>query len=346
MKFIRSSFCFFVTSIVFAPVVSRAALSLSLSLVGDPGNANDSTGFGGVSYTYAIGTTEVTINQYATFLNSVAKTDDFGLWENYMGINVQMQGITRSGSSGSYSYLVVGDGNRPMAAITWFRAARFTNWLQNGQPNTGVETAATTEDGVYTLLGATSGVSISKNAGALYWIPSENEWYKAAYYQPAAKGGDTDGYWLYPMKTNSVPYSDQPPGTTPDNTRVGNFQKDDATANGYDDGFAVTGSTNFPSSNALTDVGAYTQSASYYGTYDQGGDVQEWTDAVSGSSRIMRGGSWSSSETALRSTARSALDPTSVSSGYGFRIASIPEPSSALLLVGGGLLFCTRRPRR
>ena len=76
---------------------------------------------------------------------------------------------------------------------------------------------------------------ISKGGGSQYWIPSESEWYKAAYYQSAAAGGDADGYWLYPMQTNSVPYSAQPAGATPDNTRVGNFYADDGLANGYDE---------------------------------------------------------------------------------------------------------------
>ena len=83
------------------------------------------------------------------------------------------------------------------------------------------------------------------------------------------------------MKTNSVPYSDQPPGATPDNTRVGNFYQNDGSANGYDDGYAVTGSTSYSSSqNYLTDVGAYTSSPSYYGTFDQGGNVFEWNEAL------------------------------------------------------------------
>ncbi len=84
--------------------------------------------------------------------------------------------------------------------------------------------------------------AISRNPGATWVIPTENEWYKAAYYQPAAQGGDSDSYWAYPMRTNSVPYSDQPPGATPDNSRVGNFFSNDGTANGYNDGYAVSGS--------------------------------------------------------------------------------------------------------
>src|SRR5262249_31863530 len=150
------------------------------------------------------------------------------------------------------------------------------NWLQNGQP-TGPEGPGTTETGAYSLNGALSSgslMAVTRNAGATWFIPTENEWYKAAYYQPAAKGGDSDGYSASPMKPNSRPYSDQPPGATPDNTHVGNFINDDGVANGYDDGYAVIGSTyNDGYQNLLTDVGAYNSSPSFYGTFDQGGNV-------------------------------------------------------------------------
>src|SRR5262249_36788583 len=148
--------------------------------------------------------------------------------------------------------------------VSWGDAARFANWLHNGQP-TGPQNASTTEDGAYTLNGATSSaalMAITRNAGGRWFIPTENEWYKAAYYQPAAQGGDSDSYWAYPMKTNNVPYSAKPPGTAaPDNTRVGNWTWDDGVANGYDDGYAVTGSGNYSSTqNYLTDAGAYNSS--------------------------------------------------------------------------------------
>src|SRR5262249_12099633 len=160
---------------------------------------------------------------------------------------------------------------------------------------TGAQDATTTERGAYTLDGATSDAAlnaVSRNAGARWFIPSENEWYKAAYYQPAAQGGDSDDYWSYPMRTNSLPYSDQPPGALSIQTNVANFYRDDSLANGYNDGYAVTGSTAFSSTqNYLTDVGAYTLSGSFYGTYDQGGNVIEWNEAIFGGPfRGLRGG--------------------------------------------------------
>ena len=168
---------------------ASANIALDFVTVDDPGNPNDTVTslggsglhFGGVNYTYAIGTYEVTLKQYTAFLNAVAVTDTYALYNPYMATDVTVAGIARSGSPGSYSYSVLGDGQRPAAIVSWFDAARFTNWLHNGQPF-GLQTAATTEAGAYALGGATSGVIFSKSAGAQYWIPSENEWYKAAYY--------------------------------------------------------------------------------------------------------------------------------------------------------------------
>ncbi len=249
-------------------------------------------------------------------------------------------GIARANSPGSYVYSVIGDGQRPVTYVSWFDAARFSNWLHNGQPNTGSQTAETTEQGAYALNGATSGVGFSKGGGAQYWIPSESEWYKAAYYQPLAEGGDADGYWLYPMQTDTVPYSDQPPGATPDNTRVGNFYAEDGLANGYDDGYVVhTGG------NALTPVGAYIGSDSYYGTFDQGGNLWEWNDEIFfGSSRGLRGGSWGNSEYFLQSSNLLDNDPTLENHTLGFRVAAVPEPTVSLsLMLAGGC--CSRGGR-
>ena len=214
-------------------------------------------------------------------------------------------------------------------------AARFSNWLHNNQP-TGVQSLGTTEDGAYFLNGATSDAAlnaVSRNAAATWFIPSESEWYKAAYHQPATQGGDTDNYWAYPMGTNSAPYSDQPPGATPDNTRVGNFNSSDSVANGYNDGYAVTGSPGYSSSqNYLTDAGAYTLSTSPYGTFDQGGNVFEWNEAlISASFRGLRGGSCDNNSNLLQSSPQFVSNPTNESNVFGFRVANVPEPRTGVL---------------
>ena len=74
------------------------------------------------------------MNQYTAFLNGGRNPDTYGLYNTNMGTDLNIKGIVRSGVSGSYSYSVIGDGNRPVTYVSWFDAARFTNWLHNGQP--------------------------------------------------------------------------------------------------------------------------------------------------------------------------------------------------------------------
>jgi formylglycine-generating enzyme required for sulfatase activity len=100
-------------------------------------------------------------------------------------------GINRMGSDGQYSYSPIPGTERfPITGISWFDAARFTNWLANGQP-TGSSSPATTEDGAYSLNGRTSGLTVQRNSinpntgiATTFALPSEDEWYKAAYYSP------------------------------------------------------------------------------------------------------------------------------------------------------------------
>ncbi len=335
---------------------SAEAITIDTIPVGDLGNPNDpSTGntYGGVSYPYNIGKYEVTVGQYTAFLNAVAATDTYQIYDTRMQSGLPVAGIARNGMPGSYSYSVIGSPNHPVVYVSWADAARFANWLNNEQP-TGAQNTNTTEDGAYTLNGAflnTDLLSVTRNAGAKWFIPTENEWYKAAYYQPSGQGGDTDNYWNFPMKTNGLPFSDQPPGATLDNTRVANFYQDDAVANGYNDGYATTGSTSFNfGQNYLTDVGAYTSSTSFYGTFDQGGNVFEWNEAqVSGRFRGVRGGSWSRTDASfLAATFRndSFGSPSNAYDDVGFRVAAfVPEPSS-LMLAGIGIVgLCVRRAR-
>ncbi len=305
--------------------------SLQFVLIGNAGNPNDSTTgglYGDVPYIYSMGKYNVTVAQYAAFLNAVATTDTYALYNPMMATRANSAGIARSGSSGSYVYSPIGSPNQPIAYVSWGDTARFANWLTNGQP-TGAQGPGTTETGSYTLNGATTDDALDavpRNPSAKYVIPTENEWYKAAYYDPT-KGGTN--YWLYPMRTDSLPFSAMPPGNgAPNAAQAGNFYLDDKTANSFDNGYALTGSIvpDF-NQNYLTDVGAYTAASTYYGTFDQGDDLSSWDETiVSGINRGQRGGSWVGSEGTLRSIYRNNAPPSFEDVAYGMRIGEIFAP--------------------
>jgi len=286
-----------------------AVVNIDYVPVGNAGNAADTkmmsdstSGYGAVSYIYRISRNETTISQYAEFLNAVAKTDPYGLYNAEMS-NYYLNGISQSGSSGSYIYSVnPGSGNKPISCVSWFDAARFCNWLQNGQ-QTGEGAAITAETGAYTLNGATSGI-IPKNVTAMIWIPSEDEWYKAAYYDPNKGGVGVGGYWAQATRSDTLS------GNTVGAANSANYNDGDFV--GYPD-------------LALTDVGAYgANSASAYGTNDQGGNVWELNDGViSGSLRGVHGGSWNNNSSELASSYRSlAVAPSHPNFPSGFRVAT------------------------
>jgi formylglycine-generating enzyme required for sulfatase activity len=315
---------------------ASAVVNIDWVTIGDAGNAAQSAvnrthsygdngdGYGAVAYTFKISRNETTISQYAEFLNAKAITDPYNLYSPGMASDANIAGITRSGSSGSYSYTVTGSGNRPITHVSWFSAARFTNWLNNGQGS------GDTETGAYTLNGIMSGI-IFKNVGATVWIPSENEWFKAAYYDPTHMDG-AGGYWLHANQSDSM--------TSNSPLVVG--------AANYNDGdYAVTQSGSYLSNqNYLTDTGAYgADSQNYYGINDMAGNVWEWNDLTgeSVSFRGYRGGSWRDSESYLRSSFRDGLDPWNLDSNLGFRLASVPEPSAALLTLFSTTALLRRR---
>jgi formylglycine-generating enzyme required for sulfatase activity len=303
-------------------------------LVGNAGNAPDSTGLGAVAYDYRIGTTEVTNAQYAAFLNAKAKSDPMGL---YLGDSDGSNGISRSGTSGSYIYAakpIMAD--KPVYWVTWYSAIRFTNWLNNGQGDDD------TESGAYTILGGTgeptNGMEITRNSDATWFLPNGDEWYKAAYHQPASQGGDVDDYWLYPTRSNETP-------TAATANSVGEITNPGANVASY--GARANWSTQFY--DVLTVDGAGPLSRSFYGTADQGGNVFEWTESVVNGGRGWRGGSFNQGVVLLSSTAKNANHPAFGTGFAGFRVATIavPEPSTYVLAAIGvlGLLAFRRHTR-
>jgi formylglycine-generating enzyme required for sulfatase activity len=253
------------------------------------GNACDAQSqgcFGAVAYPYQISKTEVTNAQYAKFLNAVAGSDPNGLYDTRMGWG--HGGITRVGGGGGFTYSTVeGRDNWPVVFVSFYNALRFTNWLHNNQVH-GPQGPSTTEDGAYTFSGPTS--AGARNTGAKIFLPSEDEWYKAAYYNAA-----------------TTSYFDYPAGSDTPMTCSGSG----GTANCY------------PHVLHPKDVGSYPGSTSPTGTFDQGGNVWEWNDAItSGSGRVLRGGGFHDPVSTLAASYRNGNDPANAFSDVGFRLAS------------------------
>ena len=315
-----------------AALITSAAASVTIDYVsvGNAGNAadpNTESLYGAVAYAYRIGKYEVTNAQYGAFLNAVdpGGANANGVYNSSMGTDVR-GGITyTAGAASGAKYTIrTSMGDKPVNYVSWYDAARFTNWLGNGQGS------GSTETGSYTLNGNTG--IITKNVGATVYLPSEDEWYKAAYYDPTAGAGGGDNYWLHATQSDTDP-------TVGTANSTGDISNPGANVANYNFG----ADWNSLNSNVTT-VGS-AGANNYFGTADQGGNVWEWNDAViSGSSRGMRGGSFGNEEFDLRSSFRPGNVPRNESSLLGFRVASVPEPTSLLLtMLAGGVMLARRK---
>jgi hypothetical protein len=285
--------------------------SIDFTTIGNAGNAADPlTGYGSVGYSYAIGTYDISQNQLQAA-------------ENASGQNFGLVG------AGGWS------GDQPAGFLNWYQAAAFVNWLNT---STGHQAAydLTYSGGAYTMSLWHSGPAgydpnnPYRNSLALYVLPSENEFYKAAYGL-----NDASGYTIYADGSNTAPV---------------------AVASGTAEGTAVYGND----SNSLPASVYLAGGHSSYGTVGQEGNAFQWLESSSDGSntdptarRVVRGGDWRFPLSYLEDSTRNSLYPSNANNyPIGFRVAQIsanavPEPSTfALFGLGAvGLLMVIRRKK-
>ncbi|WP_413314194.1 MULTISPECIES: SUMF1/EgtB/PvdO family nonheme iron enzyme [unclassified Prochlorococcus] len=241
------------------PIAQYKPINIPTVLVEDEGNESDSTGFGAVSYPYYIGKYEVTNSEYTQFLNSAAQTmrTDQPLYNTEMAEN---GGIIRNGEDGSYSYNTIeGRENHPVNFVSYWSALRFSNWMTSGDTEKGMY-----EDinGVWKRGGANRRSEDAWATGGVA-LANEDEWYKAAYYSGTTDGANGDSYWDLATQNNSLNLDESNHAT-------------------------------LSSPSVLLDVGSYQDHPSYYGTFDQTGNVREWLQEEPDNDSIytiLRGGS-------------------------------------------------------
>ena len=337
-----------VALVVFALLSPASADNFTWQPVGSIGNApNTATGLGRVTTNYKISAYDTTISQYVDFLNGsdAGKQGLYGVWNGSIGktqVATTPAAISRSGSAGSYSYSLTDSAfaSKPVNFVNWFSAARFVNWYANGQS----ASASATETGSYTLNGQTTGNIVARNANAQIFLPSADEWTKAAFYNAAAQN-----YYLWPTTSNSTPTAVLPAGNeTVTAANSANYRAADAAADSL----------------KMTNVGTYVNTKSTYGLFDMLGNVTQMTDttgtgldagkyqALGGSFATTAAGlnSWNSNSTGeFRLGAPNATEGLGTAT-IGFRVAAVavPEPGNmvaAAMGIGGliGFQFMKRR---
>ena len=326
------------TAIVLAVMLlagTAQAVTYELVPVGNAGNADFDNGpvvRGGVAYDYLIGKFGVTQGQYTEFLNAKAASDPYGLWTTSRGL---AEDIARAGSDGSYTYSTPSP-DKCVNYVDMGDAMRFANWMHNGQGTADTETGAYTMSGLDAQSGPDQPAIVAlldagPNPGASYWVPTVDEWHKAAFYDPTLNSG-AGGYWDFATMTNTLGDIDN---TVPDVT-------------GHNVNMNIGGYTVGAGGDYTTDVDLFGSSSGYYGAFDMHGNVGEWTaTSINTTSVIIMGSAFHQTpSTATLGVAGSygGLQINQQTFAYGFRLASnVPEPATMSLLALGGLAVLRRR---
>lgn len=330
----------------FALAASIASLGLAGSLsastvywqdvswvtVGDAGNVADTTGFGAVNQDFRMMSFEFTNRDYVAFLNAVDQTgaNILKLYNSNMASDGRGGINFVAGNPNGSKYVVKTDfGDKPVNFVDWFDAARVANFMHNGGT-----VGASTETGAYSLGGATTGSTFARSADALFWIPTQDEWYKTAFY----KGGGTNaGYWEYATQSETAPTA-----VTASASGVGSAGPSGNFAN-YRSG-ADWNTLDGNVTSVKTNGGP-----SAYGAYDMNGNVREVIEGSPATSAVWRGGSFSGGPTNVSATGGFTTAPaTTAGWSNGFRLATnVPEPGSTLpILTLFGLALSKGRRRK
>ena len=276
---------------------------------------------GEVDDEYRIGELEITVAQYVTFLNTVDPegTNERHLYSESMDPEVwpEYGAITASDDGVSGAHYAVADpewASKPIGFMSFYRGARFVNSLFNGEILSRTETSTDgfdvltyrvrlspdTEQGMYDLRVESDANGPTRSSSVGFVLPSQNEWIKAAYFDP--KGGGTYSYWQYPTSPFERPNA---ASLDPDSGDVVNAENQPLAT--YSPRGANSPSGSYPEwcppeagQTACDSVNPRGLSAARYrasyrgnvstvgqaltrspwGTLDQGGNVVEWTDTI------------------------------------------------------------------
>lgn len=273
---------------IFAELI-RDGIDIDFVTIGNPGNSPDAqvmsdgtTGYGSVGYRYRIGKYEITNAQWDFFISGA--------------------GAPTGNPSGAYATPATYTGSlQPTGGVSWYEAAQFCNYLTSGDKSKGAYLFSGDNIDPGDFLGINRSMAIA-TYGIIYVLPTEDEWYKAAYYKP-----DSSGYSLFANGQDTIPLAD----------------------NGWN---YVGGLFNVP-----WNIGSGLQEQN--GTFDMMGNVWEWNETIIYSpNHGLRGCSFYDYDYyALASSFRNWYAPHLEGHDIGFRVASIPEPCTLLLLGLGGL---------
>jgi len=279
--------------------------------VGPPGG---NTGRGSVSYAYRISKLELTTAQWADFLNMALRQ---GVDLNEPFLRPAFWGASKVGG-----FYVANEPLRPVIGLNWRAGAYYANWLNNGKQESwvscqsGAYDASTFGD----LADGTFTDQLTHSPGAKFWIPTLDEWLKAAHYDPNRNGAGQGGWWDYPYQSDVPPIPGAPGvGQTTAGWRPGGFAE------------------------LLVPLGAYTTSTSAYGLWDLSGGSTEWLEQavgfVDGRYLYRRAdGSYAGDSAGTAADHFHSSDSgIPYSTGFfGFRIAGqVPSPSGTAVLFAG-----------